>query len=267
MPKVDSQPGKHSVNQFKVNRVITLIILVVGIALLAISAFYNSTIAAVIGLGLTIWGAILLYVAPSKHVPLELLNATAISGLSNLERIIADSNLRGKGFYLPPKYLKDPESSVVFISSKPEQGLPALGEIDDEKLNQKRPSGICLTPPGLALSKLFEQELGRSFTRTDLDIIEKELAKLLIENTEIADDAQIKKENGVVTIEIANSMFSKICQETRSLQKTHELLGCPLTSAIACALAKAAGKPITIEKEEQTQDGKATKIQYRVLEE
>jgi hypothetical protein len=43
-------------------------------------------------------------------------------------------------------------------------------------------------------------------------------------------------------------------------------MGCALCSAIACALAKATGKPVTIEKEEQSQDGKTTKIQYRIID-
>ena len=46
-------------------------------------------------------------------------------------------------------------------------------------------------------------------------------------------------------------------------QKMSESVGCPLCSALACALAKATGKPVTIENEEQ--DGKTTKIQYRIM--
>jgi len=42
-------------------------------------------------------------------------------------------------------------------------------------------------------------------------------------------------------------------------------MGCPLCSAMACALAKATGKPVTIEKEMQNLDG-STRIQYKLLE-
>lgn len=115
--------------------------------------------------------------------------------MSNTERIIVASKANGTGFYLPPSYLKDLESSLVYISPNTEQSLPPAGEIDEEELYQKKPKGICLKPPGLALSKLLEKELGTSFTRTDLNIVQDKLPKLLIENTEIADNAQIKIEN------------------------------------------------------------------------
>ena len=44
---------------------------------LTASAFYASSILAFIGLGLTFWGALLLYITPTKYVKLELLNAVA----------------------------------------------------------------------------------------------------------------------------------------------------------------------------------------------
>jgi hypothetical protein len=63
------------------NNLFVLAMLTVGIASIAVSAVYSSTILALIGLGLAFWGAILLYVAPTKHVPLTLLNAS-VSALS-----------------------------------------------------------------------------------------------------------------------------------------------------------------------------------------
>jgi uncharacterized protein YuzE len=242
-------------------------ILILGLVSLAASAFYASSILAFIGLGLTFWGALLLYITPSRHVKLELLNATASPALANIEKVIAGMTLSGKGIYLPPKYLKDFESSLIFIPSKYNQTLPKPEEIDEEKLYSKNTRGMFLTPPGLALSRLFEKELGTSFTKTDLNYIQNNLPKLLIEDMEIAENVEVKTENNIITVEITNHIFNEICQETRKLTKTHETIGCPLCSAIACALAKATGKPVTIEKEELSEDGKTTKIQYRILEE
>jgi len=238
-----------------------------GVIALAFSINYASSILAFIGLGLVCWAAILFYIRPEKYVKETLLDKTTLSLLANLEKILKQFDYKSKGVYLPPKYLKDFESSWVFIPSKAEQPLPKPEEVDEEKLHSENPNGVFLTPPGLALSKLFEKELGTSFTRTDLNYIQEKLPKLLSEDMEIAENTEIKTENKTITIEITNHVFNEICQETRKLQKTHESLGCPLCSAIACALAKATGKPIKIEKEEQTQDGKTTKIQYHILEE
>ncbi len=76
---------------------------------------------------------------------------------------------------------------------------------------------------------------------------------------EIAENTEIKMESDAITIEIINHIFNEICRETRKLTKTHESIGCPLCSAIACALAKATGKPIVIENEELSEDGKQQK--------
>jgi hypothetical protein len=257
--------------EFKVNirfstRMVASTILILGLISLAASAFYASSILAFIGLGLTFWGALLLYITPTRYVKLDLLNAIAPSTLANIEKMLTSSKLNEKGIYLPPKYLRDFESSLVFIPSKNNKTLPRPEQIDEEKLYSKNPDGLFLTPPGLALSKLFEKELGTSFTKTDLNYIQNNLPKLLIEETEIAENAEVITENNVIIVEVTNHIFNEICEETRKLQKTHEAIGCTLSSAIACALAKATGKPITIEKEELSEDGKTTKIQYKVLE-
>jgi len=100
-----------------------------------------------------------------------------------------------------------------------------------------------------------------------LNCIQEKLPKLLIEDFEIAEDIKINIENGIVTINITNHVFNQICQETRKLPKTYESVGCTLCSAIACVLSKAVGQPVEIKKEEQSQDGKTTKIQYQILKE
>jgi predicted transcriptional regulator/uncharacterized protein YuzE len=252
--------------QFEINKIIAYIMLAVGVVSLASSAFYASSILAFIGLGLAFWGALLLYITPTRYVKLDLLNAIAPSTLVNIEKMLTSSKLNGKGIYLPPKYLKDFESSLIFIPSKANQTLPKPEEIDEEKLYSENPEGLFITPPGLALSKLFEKELGTSFTKTDVNYIQNNLPKLLIEDMEIAENVEVEVKEDLITVEITKHIFSEICEEIRKLPKTHETIGCILSSAIACALAKATGKPITIEKEELSEDGKTTKIQYRILE-
>ena len=64
-----------------------------------------------------------------------------------------------------------------------------------------------------------------------------------------------------------DQIFKDTCKDTRNLSKGRNVLGCPLCSAVACILARILNKPITIEKEEQCQDGRLTTTQYRILEE
>jgi hypothetical protein len=218
-------------------------------------------------LGLTFWGAILLYITPSKHVPLQLLNAVATSPMLNIERVLEESDLHEKGIYLSPKHLTDFESSLIFIPATAEQNLPTPEQTSQKKLYSQNPIGALLTPPGLALSMLFEKELGMSFTKIDLKTLEEKLPKLLVENLELAEQVEVKSQGNKVNISIRNTVLNQICAETRNLQKVHNQIGNVLSSALACALAKTTGKSVTIEKEELTEDGKNAQIELHTIEE
>jgi hypothetical protein len=247
-----------------INRAIALMVLVLGLVSLLGSAAYNSYVVAVIGLGLTFWGALPLYLVPSKQVRLDLLTATGTSSFADIERILATSGSTAKGVYLPPKLLEDYQSSLVFVPATAETALPKREEVDTEKLYSKKPEGIYLTPPGLALSRLFEKELNVSFTETDLKYLQKELPRLF-EKLEISKDTSMTANDTTATITIAKHIFIPLCDEIAKLRRAHETVGSPLSSALACVLAKATGKPVTLQKEETTQD-QTTTIEYRMLE-
>jgi hypothetical protein len=256
----------RTADQFRINRIMAYAMLVAGIVLLATSFFYTSVISAIIGLCLTFWGAILLYIAPTKHIPLEIMGSVAISTLKNVEKLLARLGLDGKGIYLPPKYLKDFESSLVFVPQTTRQQPPKPEEVNEDALYSGNPSSVSLTPPGLDLSRLFEKRLGTSFTRTDLKFVREKLPALLVEDLEIAECAEIRAQGSTVIAELENHIFTELCESTRRLPKTHEQLGCPLASAIACALAKATAKAVVIQQELNQAKNKTT-ITYLLMEE
>ena len=117
------------------------------------------------------------------------------------------------------------------------------------------------------LSKLFEQEIGYSFTRLSLVELENVLPKLLVGTMEIAEHVEMKIQANAVNIQIMSSVFDVICQQTVNLPHTHDQVGCTLTSAIACALAKSSGKSVTVQKETRNPHTKITQIDYLIEEE
>lgn len=68
-----------------------------------------------------------------------------------------------------------------------------------------------------------------------------------------------------VHVKIENSAYKNLTKEAKKLSNIYDALGCPLISAIACAIAKATGKPIIIENQQTSEDGKNIAIEYRVL--
>jgi hypothetical protein len=241
--------------------------LALGLVLIGLSVFFYSSVSSVIGLGLTFWGAILLYITPSKHVSLQLLNAVATSPTVNIERLLEESALHERGIYLSPKHLEDFESSLVFVPATENQNLPAPEQTGQNKLYLQTPLGALLTPPGLDLSKLIEQELGMSFTKINLKTLEEKLPKLLVEDLELAEQVEIKSQSNKFIITINNTVLNQICTETRNLHRVHAQIGNVLSSALACAFAKTIGKSVVIQTQELSEDGKNAQIEIQPIEE
>ena len=172
-------------------------------------------------------------------------------------------NLAEKGVYLPPQNLQNFESSLVFVPKKPGAALPTSDEIGDKLFNEKK-TGLFFTPPGLALSLMFENELGLSFRKISLPQMQDTIKKLFL-NLKFAENAQIRIQDKTITLEITGSIFNTLCHETRKNQPlTHAQVGCILTSAFACAFAKASDKPITIQNDTLNPETKVLTIEYRM---
>jgi hypothetical protein len=224
-----------------------IVLLAIGILLVTLSFVGDSAFLVIFGVALIFWSLILFYITPSRHVPLSMLTASACANANNIERIIAEFDLENKGFYLPPQSLKDTQSGTVFIP-KGQAILPAIEEIT-EKLVSNQKNGVFITPPGLALTQQFEKELGLSFTKMNLGQVQKIFSKLIVEKMDLADEAEMQVQDDLVTVMVKGSVLNEDCNENKSQLRTHELVGCLLSSGVACMLARASGKAVTIKSE------------------
>jgi hypothetical protein len=247
----------------------TVIVLMIGVALMTgvvmivLSAMNNSSFLAIVGVSVAFWSMLLLFFTPASHAFLALLKASANVSGSNIERVLIEFNLTEKGVYLPPQNLRNFESSLVFVPKTGQEALPASGETGD-KLFAEKETGLFLTPPGLALSLMFEKELGLSFRKISLPQMQENLKKL-INNLKFAEEAQVLIQDKIITLEVTASIFNSLCTETKNIQpRTHAQVGCILASAFACAFAKASDKPIIILKDTLNPDTKTLIIEYRM---
>ena len=78
----------------------------------------------------------------------------------------------------------------------------------------------------MALSKLFEQQAGTSFTKLDLNFTQLKLPNILVEDMELAEAADLQMKNDTVTLELTGSVLQAICEETKNLPRTHSQVGC-----------------------------------------
>jgi len=252
----------------RIRKLTTYTLVALGSIALVLSIVYSSTILAFIGLGLTFWGALLLYIAPKKHVKQALLDHTAISSLANLNQILTELKYAGKPIYLPPRYFKEFDTIKIFIPKTKDTVLPTPEKIqqEEDKTFLQNPQGALIIPPGLSLTQLFEETMGTSFTKVDLNYLQQNLPKLFIEDLEIADKIEMQMNRDTVKVKIVNSVYSDFYQRSDKLLHMWRTMGCPLVSAVACALAKSSGAPVTIESVKRTNDGKTVEVHYRNVE-
>jgi hypothetical protein len=250
---------------------IGVIFIIPGILSLALSIINSSQVLAFIGLGLTFWGAVFLLVRPTTYVQGSLLDATAISLYTTIDRIIKDLKYKGKSFYIPPypkqaylpEHLKGLKEMIVFISADGSTGLPSIEEMAENKFILQNPKGISITPPGLGLLNQFENELKIDPTQIDLQTLCETLPQLILENFQLAKEIEMKPADNEVNLRISGSIFRSLYLE-EGLKSVYSC-GCPLVSAIACAIAKTTGKIVTINSSILEQETDTIKVSYHIM--
>ena len=252
---------------------IGFILLAIGALTLVGSVVNTSTVLAFIGLGLTFWGALFLFARPIKFVRGSLLDSTAISSYTTIDRIIQDLNYKGKPIYIPPypkgaylpEYLKGLKEMIVFIPAEDVVAMPTIEEMAKKQFLLKNPKGICIAPPGYGLVSLFERELKTEFTQINLDELYDALPTIIVNNLELAKEFEINSEKDLIHIKIIDSVYKDLYSREQGFKSIHSV-GCPLTSAIACALAKTTGKLVAIVKDMISPDSKTIEVWYQTLE-
>jgi hypothetical protein len=268
-------------------RTVGLTLLLLGLIALLLATVYAVSIPAFIGLGLTFWGIVLLYIETEEYTKTTILDATATSLMTTLNQTIQELDYKGKAVYLPPKYLNNPEATKAYLPKLTTGKLPPPEQTQKLEAQASTPNaqGLLITPPGAELTKLFEKTLGTTFTRMNLDNLQQTLPKLLIEDLDLATDleiqqtsstiskpvapeiAQVETKHDKIHVQITTSAYAETCKTAQQLSTIYANIGCPLTSAIACAIAKTTGKPTTIETQQISKDGRKTETDYRILEE
>lgn len=241
------------------------LILFFGAIILFLSIVFSANVLAFIGISLTFWGALILFIRPTRYIKAKLLETTVMPTFENIFRLIASLNYTGNGIFLPPQYSKDSRGGLVFIPSNNETKLPFLNETQ-KKLFLENPKGLCLLPSGLDLTNMFEDELGIVFAETKIENLEDDLRKLFIEDFEIADSFEIMIQEKIGPIIVSKSIYNKFCKNSQVFNKNKcRSYACPLCSSIACALTRVTGKPVTINNISIFTDNNTMQVDFQVL--
>jgi hypothetical protein len=250
---------------------ISAIFIITGTSSLIVSIIRESQTLAFIGLGLTFWGALFLFVRPIKYVESSLLDSTATSEYLTIDRIIKDLKQKGKSYYIPPcpeethlpEHLKGLKDMAVFVSAEANI-TPPVEEIAKGKFLVENSRGICISPPGLGLLAQLEKELGTNATKLELALLCANLPRIAVDNFQLAKEIEMRIEGNQVYTKISDSTYKRLYTE-ETLKSVH-YLGCPLASAIACAIAKSTGRIVTVQKDKVSRDGQTIELWFSLLE-
>ena len=246
-------------------------LLIIGALSLLGSLIAPSTTLAFIGLGLTFWGALFLFTRPIKFVRGSLLDWTALSSYATIDRMLEDLSYKGKSVYVPPypkdvylpEHLKGLKEMIIFISATSTPEMPTIEEMARKEFLVKNPKGICISPPGYGLMGLFEEEMRTDFSHIDITSLYNILTTVV--DLGLAGGLEIETENNSIHITITDSVYKDLYSRERALKSVH-LIGCPLVSAVACAIAKTTGKNVAIIKDKVSLDLKKIEVWYQTIE-
>lgn len=251
---------------------ISVFFFILGILSLVFSIYSTSQIFALIGLGLVFWGALFVLMRPLKLVEATLLYKTSIATYLTTDRIINDLGYTGKAYYIPPypedvyvpEYLKGLKASVVFISAKDDGEMPSIEDMARGKFLSKGKKGVLLVPPGSGILTQIEDKTKTNFTDMSLDKLCDIMPTFILQDLSLVKDLTMEIEGDQVHLTMVNSIYKDLYSSKSNL-KSIDFLGCPIVSAVACAIAKTSGQPVTIQKIELSGDDLDTQVWYQML--
>jgi len=239
------------------------LLLLLGLTLITLAVVYSHNVSAFIGIALTFWGALLLYIRPTQFIRKDILDSTIIEQLKYINKLLDELNYTGTPTYISPGTLSGLRTATIYITESAPSTTPTDEELSNEDIFLQNPQIIKITPPGLGLSRLLEDELKTNFSTVNLEYLQNNIEKAIVEGLEIAEAFEMEVSEPTVQVKLKNTIFDTIIKELNETEN-QRLIGDPLSSAIACVLARSTRCPITIEKIEKQPKQKTTQITFKI---
>ncbi|MGH9921774.1 MAG: hypothetical protein ACRD38_03380, partial [Nitrososphaerales archaeon] len=209
--------------RYRGTSIISIMLMCTGGSSLVLSYLYSSLILTFIGLGLTLWGAIIAYVLPSRHVPEKIIAPMVLHTIRTLDDLLANIGYKGRTVFYYPRHENGPGQGHVFIPYEKTQVPHNHGKFEGTLHNDSE--GISIVAPSQGLVDLFERELKVNFADVDLYYMQENLPRLLIEDLKLVDDLLIESDKDVIRARIVGRSSAEICDSVNKLTKLGSNLG------------------------------------------
>lgn len=246
------------------------VFLATGILLILYSIFMELQVPAFVGLGLTFWGAVLALARSGKFVESTLLDSSTRASYATLDRVMNDLKYSGHGYFIPaypkdvflPEYLKNLKDPVVYVSESFD-GKPPIDELASGKFISSQSRGFFIASPGSGVVVEIERQLGMDISKISLSELCEIMPKCLTENLNVAKNAELKLMPNGASFKAVGILYESI-YNPESRPKSADMIGCPVVSAVASALAKSSGKAVTI-KEQLASPGNSVNVTFNFM--
>jgi hypothetical protein len=235
------------------------VLLIIGLLLLSVAIYYSNNISALIGIALIFWGGLFFYIRPIQFIRKDILDASIIESQNFQQKILNELGYNGIPMYVSPG------SSVaglriVKVYIIPQNGSSIKPSYDglseEEKIISN--STVSFTPPGHILHRLIEEELKTNFSIVEMEHLPFNLRKSIVEGLELSENFDMEITNTKIYVNMKGNIFTEAIIALGENRK----IGDPLTSALACILARVTRQQITIEKLEADLEEQSTKIEF-----
>jgi len=207
------------------------------------------------GLGLASFliGLLLVYLNSRPLFTPELVEASLLSSLANVERMICELGPKSKAMYL--RIADRLDVPMVFIPLEmnpvPPSGLTLTGEDRLLVIDSVDPhkTGLLLEAPGASLLALMEKELSLNFIDLDNENFLNAIRSGMVDSLEVAADVKGAVTNDGTRLRIRDGALRSLSRSiSRLAPNVASLLGCPVCSAAICATVKALKKDVIVEE-------------------
>ena len=207
------------------------------------------------GLGLAsfIIGLLLVYLHSRPSFSPELVEASLLSSLANVERILRELGPGTKAIYL--RTVDRLDVPMVFLpleeNPAPPSGLNLSGEdrllvVDADDAHK---TGLLLEAPGASLLALMEKESGVNFIDLSNEGVVDAIRSGMVESLEVAANVKGTITQDGVKLRIRDGPLRNLSRSIpRLVPNVASRLGCPICSVAICAAVKAIKRDMVLEE-------------------
>jgi type II secretory pathway component PulJ len=239
-----------------------------GVLTLLFGAVTGTGNLAGLGLASFLIGLLVLYLPSRPAVPPELVEASALSSLANLERVLRELGPGTKALYLKTQDRLQVPMVLLSLSDNPALVMEPK-PLDADRLllvdsDDPQRSGLLLQAPGASFLAVMEKESGVDFFDVETQDLIPTLKSCMVESLEAAADLKGELTGAGVRFMMKDGMLGDFSRSVAGSAPTVlKRVGCPLCSAGICAAVKVLKRDLIVERVEHESGEHTVTLRYR----